>query len=797
MANLIPAQTRHEIARSIYRDIITGKDFYHVFAGKSFSEAETPVDTRHYLADIHKNMLLAKRVVPGPNDVVYMIRRKDWESGTIYVEYDDFEILAYEEDGNFIVADFYVLTDEYKIFKCLQVGRNLLGEATASTVKPTSTNPEPTILSDGYMWKFMYEVPTLDRIKFLTTDYIPVRNISDGVNFDVNGVIESVRIENPGQGYIDPYLVIEGDGVVPTSITFNGDTAVDNVEHTIDFIGHTFETGDAVRYNAGGGTPISLLNNNNVYYVIFLNTRTIRLAETLVDAEAGNYIEITSGILKNVAIEGNGGEFTCDASSLSVGDRIIITGILEGTGTIVGYSSGNVYKVSTITGTSPNVIGFTLTDESDVSVVTTVGTTTGLTYKIEPTEAISHSLTPIGTTADVTTGLDGGILSINVTNSLRGYTHARPVMYDAKTTPADGAESFDGRITASANSRKIIGDGTRFTEQLEVGWTITDCPNNIIGVVAEIISDTELVLQTFPNFEVSDCSYSAFSGGGFEGTVVLGAETASLINQNVVLNSVHGAIYKVDILDGGAGYDTATVRVIGDGSGAEVYIDPNEDIENGVIKRVQIINSGQNYNYARLEVSGFPTESAELRAHVGPPRGHGFNIAQELFAHSLCISTTVTTETADLFEGNDFRQLGIVKNLKLYNDTQDVDIGYFRADTGTAAFVITVPEAQYLEYNNDDEIVSSFGGLYRVLTKIFDARTEEYKVYLLYKEGVETMNTNTTFTNITSEFENLVCTNVEVPKFDKNTGTIMYVNEFSPITRTAEQIETIKLFLHF
>jgi hypothetical protein len=707
MANLIPAQTRHEIARSIYRDIITGKDFYHVFAGKSFSEPETPVDTRHYLADIHKNMLLAKRVVPGPNDVVYMIRRKDWESGTIYVEYDDFEILAYEEDGNFIVADFYVLTDEYKIFKCLQVGRNLLGEATASTAKPTSTNPEPTILSDGYMWKFMYEVPTLDRIKFLTTDYIPVRNISDGVNFDVNGVIESVRIENPGQGYIDPYLVIEGDGVVPTSITFNGDTAVDNVEHTIDFIGHTFETGDAVRYNAGGGTPISLLNNNNVYYVIFLNTRTIRLAETLVDAEAGNYIEITSG------------------------------------------------------------------------------------------EGISHSLTPIGTTADVTTGLDGGILSINVTNSLRGYTHARPVMYDAKTTPADGAESFDGRITASANSRKIIGDGTRFTEQLEVGWTITDCPNNIIGVVAEIISDTELVLQTFPNFEVSDCSYSAFSGGGFEGTVVLGAETASLINQNVVLNSVHGAIYKVDILDGGAGYDTATVRVIGDGSGAEVYIDPNEDIENRVIKRVQIINSGQNYNYARLEVLGFPTEPAELRAHVGPPRGHGFNIAQELFAHSLCISTTVTTETADLFEGNDFRQLGIVKNLKLYNDTQDVDIGYFRADTGTAAFVITVPEAQYLEYNNDDEIVSSFGGLYRVLTKIFDARTEEYKVYLLYKEGVETMNTNTTFTNITSEFENLVCTNVEVPKFDKNTGTIMYVNEFSPITRTAEQIETIKLFLHF
>ena len=62
MANLIPAQTRHEIARSIYRDIITGHDFYYIFAGKSFEAATTPVDTRQYLSDVHRNMLLAKRI---------------------------------------------------------------------------------------------------------------------------------------------------------------------------------------------------------------------------------------------------------------------------------------------------------------------------------------------------------------------------------------------------------------------------------------------------------------------------------------------------------------------------------------------------------------------------------------------------------------------------------------------------------------------------------------------------------------------------------------------------------------
>jgi hypothetical protein len=705
MANLIPAQTRHEIARSIYRDIITGKDFFYVFAGKSFDETETPVDTRHYLADIHKNMLLAKRVVPGPNDVVYMIRRKDWESGTVYVEYDDFEILAQEEDGDFVVSDFYVMTDEFKIFKCLQIGRTSLGASLPSTVKPTSTNPEPLELSDGYIWKFMYEVPTLDRIKFLTVEYIPVRNVSDGVNFDVNGVVESVRIENPGTGYETPYLVIQGDGFFPTSITFNGSTAV--TEHTINFIGHSFVTGDAVRYNAGEGTPIVGLTNNSVYFVVFINTSTIRLSESLLDAETGIYIEIASG--------------------------------------------------------------------------------TGA----------SHSLTPVGNVAEVNTDVSGGISSIIITNSLRGYTHARPVMFDAKTTPADDSENYDGTITATSISTLVVGDETQFIDQLQVGHTLTDDSNAIIGIISEILSNTQLRLETFSALEVSNSTFSAFSGSGFEGTVVLGAETASVINQNVVLNSVHGAIYKVDVLDGGAGYDSATVTAYGDGTGAQFYIDPVEDIVNGVIKRVQIINHGQNYNYIRLEVEGFPTEQASLQAHVGPPRGHGFNIAQELFAHTLCISTTISTENVDLFQGNDYRQLGIVKNLKLYNDTQDVDIGFFQNDTGTAAFVITVPEVEFNEYNTDDELVSSTGGVYRVLTKVFESPTNEYKIYLLYIEQSEILTVDTTFTNTTTNIENLICTQVERPKFDKNTGTIMYVNEFSPITRTAEQIETIKLFLNF
>jgi hypothetical protein len=87
------------------------------------------------------------------------------------------------------------------------------------------------------------------------------------------------------------------------------------------------------------------------------------------------------GVLNGtVAISGTGGQFTCGASALAVGDLIRITGTLGGTGAISGYLTGNTYKVSAITGTSPSVTGFTLTTTADAAIVTTAGTLTGLTY---------------------------------------------------------------------------------------------------------------------------------------------------------------------------------------------------------------------------------------------------------------------------------------------------------------------------------------------------------------------------------------------------------------------------------
>ena len=131
----------------------------------------------------------------------------------------------------------------------------------------------------------------------------------------------------------------------------------------------------------------------------------------------------------------------------------------------------------------------------------------------------------------------------------------------------------------------------------------------------------------------------------------------------------------------------------------------------------------------------------------------------------------------------------MIKNIIVPN-TQPAEL--LSSDTGTGSYIITVPALQLSEYEADDEILSSAGGLYKVVTT-----TTDNKVYLLYMEGDSALTTDTTFTNVRSNTPGLTCSDITVPDFDKNTGTIVYLNNLSPITRTSQEVETVKLFLHF
>jgi hypothetical protein len=186
------------------------------------------------------------------------------------------------------------------------------------------------------------------------------------------GVVTRIAVTNVGSAYTSTptVAVAKPKRTIPTS-------GVTIATEQIAYTTHGLVAAESVKYFHGGGAAITGLTNNTEYFVsaLGLAAGTFRLAASAAAAPG------RANLTAPVATSGTAGEFTCGASTLAVGDRVVISGTNAGAGTITGYTTGTIYTVSAVTGTSPSVTGFTLTTEADAAIVTTAGTLTGLTFK--------------------------------------------------------------------------------------------------------------------------------------------------------------------------------------------------------------------------------------------------------------------------------------------------------------------------------------------------------------------------------------------------------------------------------
>ena len=103
-------------------------------------------------------------------------------------------------------CQFYVMTEDYNVYKCLDNNNN-----AQSTAKPLGTSVDPVTSSDGYIWKYMYTVPINLRNKFLSETHIPVMSALTN-QFYSNGSVDSIIINNKGTGYTYANINVTGDG---------------------------------------------------------------------------------------------------------------------------------------------------------------------------------------------------------------------------------------------------------------------------------------------------------------------------------------------------------------------------------------------------------------------------------------------------------------------------------------------------------------------------------------------------------------------------------------------------------
>jgi hypothetical protein len=198
----------------------------------------TPVNSTANIEFIPwRDSIAAKRIQP--SDVVHVIDRYNWATATIYDQYDD-------QDTDLLDDDFYVLTDDFNVYKCL-----FNNGGAPSTEKPTGVTTSPFTLADGYKWKYMYTISTADALKFLTNDYMSVRTNTNVSSAALNGAIDTVLVTSGGTGYTsEPTVTIDGDGNGATATaTLTGD-AVTSVTITNGGSNYHFAT---VSFSGGDG----------------------------------------------------------------------------------------------------------------------------------------------------------------------------------------------------------------------------------------------------------------------------------------------------------------------------------------------------------------------------------------------------------------------------------------------------------------------------------------------------------------------------------------------------------------
>ena len=126
-------------------------------------------------------------------------------------------------------AKFYVMNSRYEVFKCLYNGENPANaagqNATEEPIKDAANYDAGTGLytettGAGYVWKYMYTIPTDDVLKFLSSDFMPIVLSTDSSRVAVvgqatAGAIDAVVTKDAGAGLPASqtlYAGIKGDG---------------------------------------------------------------------------------------------------------------------------------------------------------------------------------------------------------------------------------------------------------------------------------------------------------------------------------------------------------------------------------------------------------------------------------------------------------------------------------------------------------------------------------------------------------------------------------------------------------
>jgi hypothetical protein len=291
-------------------------------------------------------------------------------------------------------------------------------------------------------------------------------------------------------------------------------------------------------------------------------------------------------------------------------------------------------------------------------------------------------------------------------------------------------------------------------------------------------------------------------------------------------------IKKVYIQNGGSGYSSGIVDILGDGSGGRVSITVNSS---GSITSTQVVAGGYGYTWGivdlgSLQPNGSLPNPAKLIPIIPPSKGHGYDIYTELGTDKVLVYARFDDSTKDFPTDTKFAQVGIIKNpttfssdTVVFTENQYSSLGAIKLGSITGTPVIGQEITQTVTGGTARGYVASYDSETMVL-KYFQDRSlyfgnnvdqTDYNTVTSDSKVLSFSSSGGSITPFAGSIATLFNSNkvtvgtkiidlgvtftsgLANPEINKKTGDIIYIDNRPLVTRDIRQKEDIKIILEF
>ena len=271
---------------------------------------------------------------------------------------------------------------------------------------------------------------------------------------------------------------------------------------------------------------------------------------------------------------------------------------------------------------------------------------------------------------------------------------------------------------------------------------------------------------------------------------------ASDVEQLTVQNAAtSGQIIGYAVDSGGSGYTSnPTLTIVGNGTNAKA----SASISGSAVVTAEVLDSsgtlmfGSGYTNAIITVSGggTPTKPAVIRPIFSEEGGLGADPRNDLRANGVMFTVKPDgTENDDFIVGNDFRQVGLIKNIK---DSAGSDL--FTASTGIALKKL-IFSAVTTGFTADNTIVGSTSGAKALIDKVDSSNVWYHQTdatgFSNFDSGEAVTETDGSGAGtLDASFAPYV-----TPEVTTSTGDVLYIDNRAAVTRASDQTEDIKIVI--